>query len=246
MPYTSRIAFMLIVVAGFAHAAVIPYTEDFNDNTADDFSPLAEYSVNSQAYDINAGGSTSAGVLLPSTVQITNAAGGPFTIAGTFSTAQLSKGKLGFAALGNDSGLSSSYYVAYLVGDAVVAQTDRLGLELAEIGGDGQINASYTPATPYDLTGESFTVALKANYDEGGVLSLQMRVRGDGFDQTLNATDTTPLTGEYFGYAAIKSGGPLDATVDDFIMEVPEPGTIAVLLLGVTLGARHLRRRRND
>jgi hypothetical protein len=174
--------------------------------------------------------------------------------------------RIGFGALGSDSGFSSSYY---LVDYALAAVTNTgandtgvVGqLRILESGGSGGTAGPISSLTPtvnqtYRLTlvGEMVdgTADVDTDVDDLKLTFTVQNLTTAGSPVSVDFIDDTPLTGNFFGYRNSRSqtrtvagGGngaaaTLNADFDNFSL-VPEPGSCALLGCAALLG---LRRRR--
>lgn len=250
-PYPQRLtrgvlACSLLTLALPATAAVVPFTEDFNDGVADGFSASGAYTANGVdgTYDISVSG---AGLVRNSTVDITNADGAPGITVSTDAEFSVFNGSVGFAAYGSVSGVSTgSFYLLDITG---LGTTSDTGIRILEIGGDGGINVSS------DLPG-SFTFveddpfSLSADFVPGataGSIDIELTLTQGSNSFSISGTDATGLTGDAFGYRTRTTGGgngELVGSFDNFtVTPIPEPGSLALAAAGALLIS--LRRRRD-
>lgn len=232
-------------MAGAAVAAIAPYSNNFNSNDATEFSdPFDIYTASGGAYNVATGGTTVTpnDALTSSLIQLTNVSGGSFTMTSTFNIASSTgQGTVGLAALASNDTLTGSYYQAYA---SRAGTHDTLVLE--EVGGDGQINASTLTMTVTELPLDTTLIFTLSATMNGGTLMLSFTVSdpASSYTQTLTGSDTTPLTGEYFGYRTTRTSGPTNAMMDDFAVTlVPEPATGALCLVAMGLAVRRRHRR---
>ncbi|WFB35358.1 hypothetical protein P3T73_14440 [Kiritimatiellota bacterium B12222] len=243
-----RCALVPLITASTMASASIIFEENFNDDTATGFSdPYDIYTPASQVYTVTTGGTGVIGnnVIGPSVAEVGSLTGTDFNLTSSFKILNgTGKGTLGFATFGNDSDLSGSYYQAYISRPGTAGSLD-ISMVLEEVGGDGLINSSST-ATLTSIEDTTLLFTLSGIYD-GGNLSLSFNVTGGGINKTISGIDTTPLTGEYFGYRTTRAGGPTNVEMDNFlIVSIPEPNSITLLCLGALsiLLVKNTRKRR--
>jgi hypothetical protein len=249
--------------AGFA--ATVPYANDFSGldgNTAFAVeTPDVKWSVTGGVYRF-ATNSTSVEASATS-LEIANAAGQPFvlqtkftvTSAGTVNNVAqtLGFGLFGANAAFGGTNVSSAYYLAdfeYANGTSGVSEGKLRILSLGDTAGFTAIQDGLADANVAD---EKLSVELNTTYIlrlvgtyAGSTLNMSLAL----FDETGTtqigtsaiASDTSPLTGTYFGYRNRHSigGGTLSIDFDDYSL-VPEPASLAVAGLG---GLMLIRRRR--
>ncbi len=240
-------ALTLITASSMASASIL-YSESFNAVTeVPDFSdPFGIYTAGSGVYTVSTGGPTTTpnGQIAPSVIQLNTVGSSDFIISSTFNITGANKGSVGLAAYGNNDSLSSSFYQAYVAQNQNVAEEDFLFLE--EIGGDGQITSSAVTTVSALTDGTDYVFTLTGTYSSGS-LNLSFNVTGDSINQTINGTDNTPLTGEYFGYRTTRASGATTAVMDDFlIVSVPEPSSVtlfAIGSIGILMGCGRLKRK---
>lgn len=252
------------------HAAVIPYTNNFSGTGGNVDLPV-ENVGSGQSWEVTGGeyrlrGTvTSGGQLSASAVQsITNAGSvTSLTMETQFrlpSSPQTPNGAnfTGLAAFGLSSGLEASgASTAYYLADWVFGNNGSSGVGGLRILALGD-SSGYTSATGLadDFTGTGggnwaaqadtvYTLRLTATLT-GGTLNLTFGVfDAAGTTQigtSATGTDTSPLTGQYFGLRSrIGAGGsPQDLFFDNFSI-IPEPGTVILAAAG---GLMMLVRRR--
>ncbi|WP_269540611.1 PEP-CTERM sorting domain-containing protein [Cerasicoccus fimbriatus] len=255
-------------------AATIPYTNDFSgvgDNTAFPAENTdAEWTVSSGSYQWNYSSTVGGGSPSTASLPITNAGGSSFTLETQFTLSSLGNLQstaqtLGFGLFGADSAFSGSgssggnaYYLAdfsYANGNA--SSTEGL-LRILRLGDSGSGFSVTTTGLADDNSGSSI---LAVNLDTTYTLRLETTIAGSTLNMTLSlydatgtsqigtsaiVSDTSPLTGENFGYRnrSALGGNSTSISFDNFEMaNIPEPGTYA-LLIGSALGALAFVRRR--
>lgn len=254
----------LAVLAGLflaaAHplgAAVIPYTNDFSgtgSNTAFDVENTdAQWTVSDGSYVFNFPNAP----IVPSTasLSITNASAVPFTMETQFTVTSTgivnSNGvTLGFGLFGANTTFSgtstdTSYYlVDWQVANSTTSNVGTLRiLSLGESAGFSGastiVDANLSSSTLAIVTGTTYTLRLEGSYS-GSTLNMTAGVwDAAGTTQigaTATASDTSPLTGDNFGYRNRVGigGGTFTANFDNFSI-VPEPGALGLLSLGAAL-----------
>ncbi|MEM6550704.1 MAG: hypothetical protein AAF750_01005 [Planctomycetota bacterium] len=276
-PMTSLPSLVAIaLIASPTLAAVVPFTEDFDDN-AETFAEMTTTNTfasstltsSSSAFSIEtdtagfdyqyAGSVTATGgnndatsIVGSAALEFTNVGSGGVVITSDFNFDGRTVSTLGtraavtagLAAYGStgDFGTDSHYRLTYVLDDpnrngvaGVTGLDNGIGngvLVLEEIGGDGQIDAvsagSLAVSTSADYS-FAFSIAIV-----GGVAEITASIT-DGVDTiNVSGTDTTPLTGDFFGYRTEIAGSGNTVTADlDFdnyaINVIPEPASLTLL-----------------
>lgn len=226
-----------------ASAAIVPFSEDFDDGVADGFSASGAYTVDSVdgTYDISVSG---AGLVRNSTVDLTNADGAPGVTVSTDADFSTFNGSVGFAAYGSTPGVSSgSFYLLDITG---LGTTSATGIRILEIGSSGISVASDLPSTFTFVETDPFS--LSADFVPGtsaGSIDITFTLTQGLNSFSISGTDATGLTGDAFGYrtrTTTGGNGELVGSFDNFaVTAFPEPATLALAAAG---GAMMINRRR--
>jgi hypothetical protein len=248
-----------------SHAAVIPYTNDFSGAGNNTAFPNSGGAGSSWALSGGALVNTSSGTTTASTssIQLTNLDSKDFTITTQFTVTsgatvpgQPSEGNsVGFGAFGATahfagSGVSTAYYLA----DFTVASTNNEGnlriLSLGNTAGFSSINglADANPGTSgiaIDLN-TTYTLKLTGVYSSGTLNMTFSLFDASGLNQigtSATASDSSPLTGTYFGYRD-RTITAQTTNFDNYSV-IPEPGVTGLLLGGFGLAIALRRKSRN-
>lgn len=248
-------------------AATIPYTNDFSGSGANTAFPNeatnAEWALNAGVYQ----NTYSNSAITPTTasISIPDAEGEPFTLETQFTVQQTgtinSNGAtLGFGLFASSSSFSgtnpNSYYLAdFLYGHSAGTDVGRLRiLSLGDAAGftssTGFADANTGTSLLAIVTGVTYTLRLEGTY-VGSTLNMTFGL----FDATgttqigssATAADTSPLTGDFFGYRnRIGLGGGTSIIDFDNYSIVPEPSAVAMLLggFGMLIGFQRSRRQK--
>ena len=102
---------------------------------------------------------------------------------------------------------------------------------------------------PVVLAGNTYELRLTGSYS-GGTLTMTLQMYdqlGNPLGSSGTATDTSPLTGQFFGYRnrLVANSGATSITYDDFsVIEIPEPTPLTLLSISIaTLGMLASRQR---
>ena len=241
----SSILLPLALCSTPAFAAVsLPYSNNFASSAAD-FTPNAggNWSLVTGTYQNVVPGNTPS----YSTVAVTGRpANQPFQISTTFQVKETAFNfSVGFAALATTSNLgSASYYLAD------VSQSGGMRFRVFTDGGaagaDSAVNTTGTGIGNIAID-ETITLTLTGTYDLGGALTLALTAFDGTNSQTITlaAPIASPFAGTNFGYRnrSNTDADPMTVQLDNFsINAVPEPGSVA--LLGLGLAGAVIRRRR--
>ena len=237
-----------------ADAVTLPFSEDFDSGSAPDFTlSTGDWAFTGGELNNNAAGN---GALSAAAVQVTgDLATTGIRMSSTFQADTFDgNNDVGFAAFGTTgafelfAGGNDNHYLADVKPDGSMRilqiNTPCCGsIETIATGDVGSFSFS---------TGETYDLIFEATPDGGGGLDLSLTIDDPSQGPiTIAGTDTTPLTGDFFGYrtrvdAGLTGSGVLAATFDDFALAVPEPSAAVLLLLGgigLLLGSRRRRRR---
>jgi PEP-CTERM putative exosortase interaction domain len=193
-------------------------------------------------------------------VPVPGVAGSSFTIETQFNVSSLGNVNgngvtLGFGVLGASTGFGGAAGSSYYLADWQVATTGTAGnLRILSQGDpNGFTNAAVNVDDNAGSAGlainlnTTYTLRLVGTY-VGTTLNMTLGVfdaNGIQIGSSATASDTSPLTGENFGYRnrVGLGGGTFTADFDNFsIMPVPEPSSVVLLGLGASMAA-FVRRR---
>lgn len=266
----SALAFLAIALS--AGAATFPYANDFSgtgSNTAfTNETADAEWALNGDAYRNN----QTATSWTPTTAStsITGVAGNSFTLETQFTISSFGTFNGNGATLGMGLFSLSSNFVgtnttnSYYLADWVYGHSSGTDVGRLRIIALGDTSGTTTPTYGFadDNAGANFAATqgttyllrLVGTYSESGSLSMTLGLfNAAGTTQigtSASLTDSSPLTGEYFGYRnriGIQ-GGTSTIDFDNFsvtsLAAVPEPATYALLGGLAALGLVVARRRR--
>lgn len=258
--------FSILLISQNSHAVLAPYENDYSSTGLPNQN--GTWSLNAGQYRNTLGSGTN--VSATSSVSITNLDGiafvmsSQFTINSTATLASNSSFTVGFGSFSTTSNFSSgsagqNYYLSDFTYTGQGTSNPQLGtLRILSLGDspDGFTSVSGSAivsgaSTNFAiLTGTTYTLKLTGTVSNG-TLSLAFGLYdAAGTTQigtSATATDTTPLTGDYFGYRNRTGGNTSSSTqisFDNFSV-VPEPGTGVSLTLALT-GVIYLFRRRES
>ncbi|MET0262912.1 MAG: PEP-CTERM sorting domain-containing protein [Rariglobus sp.] len=237
-----------IVAASSAFAATVPYSDNFQAGTVTEWTsgggaPATWGIVNTGTSNVYQVTSSASAGNFTSVVQLTNATSAlqSFTMTSSFKITDGSAGEfIGFAAFSNNitPGFGSNYVADIASGGQmrIIAQNDTSGFS----------STAATFATSL-VVGTNYTMSLTSTY-VGGTLNMTFTLTNGTQSQSVTATDTSPLTGTYFGYRLNNSTDSLVTQFSNFTVTtspIPEPASAAMLLgLGALGAVGTVRRRR--
>ncbi|HYE18357.1 MAG TPA: PEP-CTERM sorting domain-containing protein [Tepidisphaeraceae bacterium] len=227
-----------------------PYSEDFDDGVADDFSASAGYTIQADSPSGNVYqavvGSSSGGANATSAVQVTNVVGSAFAVGteftvDSFTAAGTSTLNLGLGILSTTADLSSGnqYRILYTLGTG--GDTGKITIQEG-----GTTRATSTGVIPVTQDVPYF-LKVEVTYSGSNPTIMAYLTQGASEISATWTDTTTPFAGEFFGYrtAVNAVGGTVTENIDyDNFGVVPEPGSVGLLGAGAAgLLARRRRRR---
>jgi len=249
---TAVFAVVSWIYCGTASAALFPYANDFSSAGLPNASAGWSHDAANGEFDLDSSGTSTAAHT--SSVDITNMGTNDFVMSTRFTIDDLvnptggsAGGSVGFAAFAPSGDFTGGAY--YLCDWTTRYDVNNTTVRILELGGDGNTTATNGSTDTYPiLSGDTFEMRLTGVYN-GGDLDLTLEVLNENGSLLgmATATDTTPLTGQYFGYRdrrpGTSSGTVLDVDYDYLnIQGVPEPSS-SVLLIGGILACFGKRRR---
>ncbi|MEM6394066.1 MAG: hypothetical protein AAF797_14970 [Planctomycetota bacterium] len=267
---------LALLSAPAATAAVVPFAEDFDDNT-ETFAETSttntfgssSLTASSSAFSIQpdtagfdyqyAGSVTATGgnndatsIVGSAALEFTNTGSAGVIITSDFNFDGRTISTLGTRAAvtaglaaygsGGDFGTDSHYRLTYVLDDpnrngvaGVTGLENGIGngvLVLEEIGGDGQIDAVSTGSLAVSTSADySFAFSIEI---VGGSAEITASITDGVNTINVSGTDTTPLTGDFFGYRTEIAGSGNTVSADlDFdnyaINAIPEPASLTLL-----------------
>lgn len=238
----------IAAAASSAFAATVPYSDNFQAGTVTEWTsgggaPGTWAIVNAGGSNVYQATSSAAAGNFTSVVQLTNANSAlqSFTISSSFKITDASPGEfIGLAAFSNNitPGVGTNYVADIASGGQmrIIAQNDTSGFT----------STTATFATSL-VVGTNYTMSLTSTY-VGGTLNMTFTLTNGTQSQSVTATDTSPLTGQYFGYRLNDTTDSLVVQFSNYnvaVSAVPEPTTTTALFgLGVLAAGLVVRRRR--
>jgi len=223
---------LLGLTLGSAHAALVPFSEDFNTGSAPDFNfSGAGFSVGATTMDFGGVGN---GVSGGAVVDLTNANGVPIIMSTTFSASVFGSGSdIGLWAFSGTTILNTTGYQADVKANGSMRIVQRPSTTLVS-----------APAGTFSFdTNETYTLTLSA-VPNGGQLDLTLTIDdpSEGGPLSIMGTSSVLYSGIRHGYRSRNNGG-LEASFDDFSVNIiPEPSSMALFALGL-VGMVSLRKR---
>lgn len=242
---------------GLCQAAVtIPYTNDFSGTTGNGAFETetsdAQWSVSGGKY-VNNFVSGGGGVSSSASLQVSNIANSTFTMSMDFTISAASDSfTVGFGLLGGNAafnGTTGAYYLA----DVNYSTSGSHQLRLFEIGSSNTNLASSANAAYQLSLNTTYSLRLAVTKTTSSV-SMTLGLYDAGGNQlgsSVTATDSTPLSGTYFGLRnrANTTSGTHTVSFDNFsIAAIPEPSSFAMAaggLIGALVVIARRRPRRN-
>lgn len=247
-----------------ASALVVPYSNDFSgigSNTSF-VNPAGTWNLSGGAYSTTIG--TGTNVISSAAQTFTNLDGVSFTMTTRFSVSSVAtlpgnqSFTLGFGAFANNAGFTGNYYLAdFAYTGQGTANPAKGTLRILAIGDTTDFAGTTGSAIDSAATGNLaitsdsvYTLTLTGTYT-GPSLDFSLALYnnlGVQIGSTATGTDSTPLSGDFFGYRNRDSGnvssGSTVINYDNFgIALVPEPHAGLPILAALSLGLL-LRRRR--
>lgn len=256
-----------LAAMGTPQAAVIPYTNDFSGSGSNVAFPNQTVSANS-TWSVTGGSYvySSTNTSWPvgnASLPLTNMGTSPFVVETQFTVSSLGSFNangitVGLGLFGSDAaftGLASanSYYLAdWTLATTSTGVTPGQFRLIALGDGSGYTSTSTVIDTNPDANiavtlGATYTMRLEGSYS-GTTLNMTFSLLNSTGNVlgTVTASDTSPLTGTNFGYRNRSglSGGAFTTSFDSYsVTPVPEPGTVALLGLGLGTALLIMRRR---
>lgn len=250
------VAVILLGWAAAAPAATIPFSSNFDSDTVGATSATgftgggsSIYTIVQQAVGDNALQAASSVNSGSQGVSLTNAAGNPVSLTSDVRLVSLVNGgtgaaaNFGFGMYGDTANFSSGSQYRILV--------NTLGTGAGKpflVRNGTNVTTSDTGTAVAIANGSDYTLTATAT-PVGGTLVLSASVTDGTNTYTINYTDSSPLTGTFFGYRTATAGTGTSETVqyDNFAATfVPEPGTLGVVALASLFLTRRFRWRRHS
>ncbi len=242
----------VMLAGGFSselHADVVtvPYSEDFASSTSLDGypdiaftttpSPTNDWSINAERAHLRL---LTASQIGAASVQLSSPVTTPITVSTELRVPQLAGGSdVGLALFGSspDFALNTAHY---LLDIRPLAKTMRI-VKMTSTGSAVEI-VSATTIPGFNWDGPVYQLIAEATPSDSG-LALKLTVFNVATPEqstTVSGTDTSPLTGTYFGLRSRSGAGDglIRVYYDDFSI-VPEPASLGLLLAGgLVMGLR--------
>ena len=155
---------------------------------------------------------------------------------------------LGLALFGANAAFSGAAATPYYLADFNInGSAANLGrMRIVALGDTSGFTSVTGIAGPVVSAGNTYELRVTASYS-GGTLSMTLQMYddlGNALCASGTATDTSPLTGQFFGYRnrLVATSGTTSVSYHDFsVVELPEPTSIALLSGIIVLGGRRFR-----
>lgn len=222
------IAVLCAVAAPSFAAVTLPYSENFDDGTAPDFTFVdsGEWSISSGELNHSASGASN---LSSAAVEVSDdLATTGIRMSGTINVGAIpdANSDAGFAAFGATAafglGGGDDHYLTDFKGDG--------SMRILKVTGAGPLVvdtiASAAAGTFSFSTAETYELIFEATPDGVGGFDLSLTIDdpSEVSPITILGHDATPLTGDFFGFRTRTSvGGTLNATMDDFALTISIP-----------------------
>ncbi len=242
-PIAAAVVTLLVVTLGVGstQAATLNLSEDFNSGSAPDFTFVPGSSWNVGGGVLN-GNTLGADNLDSAAVQITDDLSNTSIVVSTTLKATMLDGNsdVGIAAFGDDATFDLfggiGHYLVDFKADGnfrILRVAPLIPLSFSTIAVSDGIG---TNSGPFSFaTTDTYTLTLEATRS-GSDLDLTFTIDDPtGGIFSISGTDTSPLTGQYFGPRVRTSGLGVQIVTeyDDFsIVAVPEPSSLALMVLG--------------
>ena len=240
---------LLFAGASLSHAAVVAnYFNDFATDVAD-FTAAGTWTLNtsgSGTYSNVISASSTSGT---AAVQVTNLASQNFIVSTAFTVNSIAgpSTTVGFGAFGSTASFAAPSYLADVNAGSTTGGNSTI--RILELNSPNTTIASVTTASGglnFLVAGNNYTLTLEGEYVSSDLkLTLTLVNLTTNITTTITGTDTTPLSGQFFGFRNRTGSGAsnLDVSFDNFSVVVPEPASATLLAMSTLFLT--CRRRKN-
>ncbi len=241
----------LFIGTAISNAAVLAnYSNDFTTDVADFTTAGGTWTLNtsgSGTYSNVISASSTSGT---TAVQVTNMAGQNFVVSTAFTVNTISgpSTTVGFGAFGSTASFAAPSYLADVNAGSTTGGNSTIRILELNSPSNTSIASFTTPSGGLNflVAGNRYTLTLEGEYVSSDLkLTLTLVNLTTNITTTITGTDTTPLTGQFFGFRNRTGSGAsnLDVSFDNFSVVIPEPASATLLAMSALLLS--CRRRKN-
>lgn len=243
------------LMAGAGQAAIL-YSNDFSSTGLPN--ATGQFALGTGVLDYQQTAPTNANPVGTASAQVAGLGSSDFVVSTTFTVNATgantgNSSSVGAGLFGTNAAFTGNaanpYYLADFNFNGPAATLGHM--RIVALGDTSGFTAVNGIAGPVVTAGSTYELRLTGAYS-GGTLTMTLQTfdeLGNPLGASGTATDTSPLTGQFFGYRnrLVANSGTTSISYDSFsVTEIPEPTSITLLVSGmVALGARSSRRSKN-